>query len=155
MEYRFELIFLHIISAVVWVGGMIAMRFAAHPAFMEISEAYERLPKVSKALKRLFYIVMPFVLALAATGAVLTIGYGIKHTDFHYLTHIKEGIWTVMFINLVAMMLRRSKADKLMQMGDFRSAGEKLSLIGKYMVPVNILLGIAAIAVGTLLRINL
>jgi len=155
MEYRLELIFLHVIAAVVWVGGMIAMRFAAHQAFLELSQPMERLPIVSKALKRLFLLVMPFVLILAATGAVLTIGYGIKHTDFHYLTHIKEGIWTIMFINLVAMMIRRSKADKAMAMGDYKKAGELLGLIGRFMVPVNITLGIAAIVVGVMLRINL
>lgn len=155
MTYRLELIFLHVVGAVVWVGGMIAMRFAAHPAFMDIGDPVERLPKISKALKRLFLLVMPFVLILAATGAILTIGYGIKHTDFHYLTHIKEGIWTIMFINLVAMMLRRSKADKMMREGNYKKAGELLGLIGKFMVPVNIALGMAAIVVGVLLRINL
>ena len=155
MEYRLELIFLHVIAAVVWVGGMIAMRFAAHQAFLEIGEPVQRLPMVSKALKRLFLLVMPFVLILAATGAVLTIGYGIKHTDFHYLTHIKEGIWTIMFINLAAMMIRRAKADKAMAMGDYKKAGELLGLIGRLMVPVNITLGIAAIVVGVMLRINL
>ena len=155
MEYRLELIFLHVIAAVVWVGGMIAMRFAAHQAFLEIGEPVQRLPIVSKALKRLFLLVMPFVLILAATGAVLTIGYGIKHTDFHYLTHIKEGIWTIMFINLAAMMIRRAKADKAMAMGDYKKAGELLGLIGRLMVPVNITLGIAAIVVGVMLRINL
>ena len=155
MEYRLELVFLHVIAAVVWVGGMIAMRFAAHQAFLEIGEPSKRLPVVSKALKRLFLLVMPFVLILAATGAVLTIGYGIKHTDFHYLTHIKEGIWTVMFINLVAMMIRRAKADRAMDSGDYKKAGELLGLIGRFMVPVNIALGMAAIVVGVMLRINL
>jgi len=90
MTYRLELIFLHVVGAVVWVGGMIAMRFAAHPAFMEIGDPKERLPKIAKGLKRLFMLVLPFVMILAATGTVLTIGYGIKHTDFSYLTHIKE-----------------------------------------------------------------
>ena len=155
MEYRLELVFLHVIAAVVWVGGMIAMRFAAHQAFLEIGEPSKRLPVVSKALKRLFLLVMPFVLILAATGAVLTIGYGIKHTDFHYLTHIKEGIWTVMFINLVAMMIRRAKADRAMDSGDYKKAGELLGLIGRFMVPVNIALGMAAIVVGVMLRVNL
>ena len=155
MTYRLELVFLHMISAVVWVGGMIAMRFAAHPAFMEISDPIERLPKIAKGLKRLFWLVMPFVLILAATGAILTIWYGIKYTDFHYLTHIKEGIWTVMFINLVAMMIRRSRAEKAMREGDYAKAGALLGLIGRVMVPVNIALGLTAIAVGALLRINL
>jgi len=155
MTYRLELIFLHVVGAVVWVGGMIAMRFAAHPAFMEIGDPKERLPKIAKGLKRLFMLVLPFVMILAATGTVLTIGYGIKHTDFSYLTHIKEGVWTIMLINLVAMMIRRSKAQKAMQEGDYTKAGALLGLIGRVMVPINIALGLVAIAVGALLRVNL
>jgi uncharacterized membrane protein len=152
LENRNLFIFLHVIAAVVWVGGMISMRFAAHYSFVAIVNPQDRLEKTSAALKRLFYIVMPFVLILAGTGALLTIAYGIKYTPYHYLTHLKEGIWGVMFINLVAMMIRRSKADKAMQRGDFHDARALLGMIGKYMVPVNIVLGVIAIFLGTLLR---
>lgn len=155
MEYRLEIIFLHVVSAVIWVGGMIIMRGAAHPAFLKIDTPQERLKIVATALKRLFWLVLPFVLILIATGAVLAIEYGLKHTDFNYLTHIKEGIWTLMFINLGAMMIRRSKAQKAIEADDFDEAGRLLGLIGRFMVPVNIALGMAAIVVGVMLRINL
>ena len=155
MAYRVELILLHVIGAVIWVGGMIAMRFAAHHAFLDVASPQERLPLISHALKRLFYIVLPFTFIIAGTGAVLTIGYGIKYTDFHYLTHIKEGIWTVMFINLAMMMVRRFKADKAIKEGDLGKAASLLGLIGKVMVPVNIFLGVVAILLGVMLRVNL
>lgn len=155
MEYRFEIIFLHLISAVVWVGGMISMRFAAHYAFLDIDTPPLRLQVVSHALKRLFYIVLLFVVMLIATGAVLVIGYGMKHTDFYYLAHVKEGIWSVMFINLVAMMIRRSKAERAIAQGDYKKAAALLGPIGKVMVPINIVLGVIAIVVGALLRVNL
>ncbi len=154
-EYKAFIIFAHIISAVVWVGGMIAMRYAAHPSFMQIVSPADRLEKISHALKRLFIMVIPFVLILAITGAIATIGNGIKHTDFHYLTHLKEGIWGVMLINLIIMMVRRSKADKAMLEGDFSRAGNMLGLIGKYMVPLNIILGILAIFLGATLSAKL
>lgn len=154
-EYRFYLVFFHILGAVVWVGGMISMRFAAHYAFVEIASPGERIEKTSIALKKLFMIVLPFVLLLAATGALLTVGYGIKHTDFHYLTHIKEVIWSIMFFNLLWMILRQNKAEKSLKNGDWATAGKMLGMIGKYMVPLNILLGIAAILNGVLLRIHL
>ncbi len=150
-EYKTIIIFFHIISAVVWVGGMIAMRYAAHPSFMQIVSPADRLEKISLALKKLFMIVLPFVFVLALTGAIATIGNGIKYTEFHYITHIKEGIWTVMFINLTMMMIRRKKADKAMLEGDFHQASKMLSLIGKVMVPLNIGLGTTAIFLGAYL----
>ena len=152
LENRNWFIFLHVLSAVIWVGGMISMRYAAHYSFVDIVNPQDRLEKTSQALKRLFTIVMPFVLLLAATGALLTVAYGIKFTPFHYLTHLKEAIWGLMFVNLLSMMWRRLEADKAMQKGDFNRARSMLALIGKYMVPVNIVLGTTAIFLGTLLR---
>ncbi|NPA58966.1 MAG: hypothetical protein GXO30_00655 [Epsilonproteobacteria bacterium] len=155
LEYRNIIIFAHIISAVIWVGGMVAMRYAAHPSFMQIISPADRLEKISLALKKLFFIVLPFVMLLALTGAILSISYDIKHTDFHYLTHLKELIWGLMFINLMSMILRRNKADKAMLEGDFNKAREMLELIGKYMVPINIALGSIAIFLGATLRVYL
>ncbi len=152
LEHRNIFIFIHVLGAVVWVGGMIAIRFAAHYAFLDIVNPQDRLEKTSATLKRLFTIVLPFVLLLALTGALLTVAYGIKYTDFHYLTHLKEGIWGVMFANLAAMIYRRREADKAMVKGDFARARVMLGMIGKYMVPVNIILGLGAIFLGTYLR---
>ena len=155
MEYRFELIFVHVFAAIVWVGGMISMRFAAHYAFMDIEDPKQKLPIISHALHRLFFIVSPFVLLLVATGTILSIGYEIKQTHFSYLVHIKEGIWTAMFLNLAAMIVLRAKADKAIKSGEYEKAASLLGMIGKAMVPINIGLGMAAVIVGVLLRINL
>ncbi len=154
-EYKAIIIFLHIISAVVWVGGMIAMRYAAHPSFMEIESPAKRLERISDALKRLFNIVLIFIFILAATGAILTIGYQLKYTEYHIYTHLKEGIWSIMVINYFVMMYRRRKADKAILEGDFVLAKNQLGLIGKFMVPLNITLGIVAIAMGAYLSSNL
>ena len=59
-EYKVYIVFLHVLSAVVWVGGMIAMRYAAHPSFLEIESPAKRLERIADALKRLFCIVAPF-----------------------------------------------------------------------------------------------
>jgi len=154
-EYKAIIIFLHIISAVIWIGGMIAMRYAAHPSFMEIESPAKRLERISDALKRLFNIVLIFIFILAGTGAVLTIGYQLKYTEYHIYTHIKEGIWSVMAINYFIMMQRRKKADKAILEGNFVFAKNQLELIGKFMVPLNIALGIVAIAIGAYLASNL
>ena len=67
-DNRVVITFLHVISAVVWVGGMVAMRYAAHPSFMDIESPAKRLAHISKALKKLFYIVIPFTIILLVTA---------------------------------------------------------------------------------------
>jgi uncharacterized membrane protein len=165
-DYRTQIVFLHIISAVIWVGGMVAMRFASHNSFMQIESPLHRLERISHALKRLFYIVSPFVIILIITAIIMAVGLGFRVAavdasgniideyamGIYNLVHIKEVIWMIMGANLSAMMFLRYKADTLLQKGDSTGAKSKLSLIGKYMVPVNIALGTIAIYLGVVLR---
>lgn len=164
-EYSTLIVFLHVISAVIWVGGMIAMRFAAHQSFQEL-EPPLRLARSAQALKRLFAIVSPFVIILIFTAVLMAVGWGFRAASVdaegnvidevafatYQLVHVKEGIWMLMALNLGAMIWRRNKAQKLIDAGDFAAAKPMLGLIGKYMVPVNIVLGVIAIYLGVVLR---
>jgi len=165
-DYRTQIIFLHILSAVVWVGGMIAMKFAAHPSFIQIESPLHRLERISQALKRLFIIVSPFVIILIITAVLMSVGLGFRAAavdvngnvidtyamHIYNIVHVKEVIWMVMAANLFVMILRRNKAEKLLEKGDSTGAKKILEVIGKYMVPVNIILGIVAIYLGVTLR---
>jgi len=164
-EYSTLIVFLHVLSAVVWVGGMIAMRFAAHHSFMEL-EPPLRLARTAQALKRLFAIVSPFVVILIITAVLMAVGWGFRAASVdangnvideaafatYQLVHVKEAIWLIMALNLGAMILRRNKAQKKIDAGDFAAAKGLLGLIGKYMVPLNIILGVIAIYLGVTLR---
>lgn len=149
LDNKTLIVFLHVISAVVWVGGMISMRFAAHASFLEIESPEKRLERMAHALKRLFTIVFPFVIILIVTAVFMLIGYDIKNTDFSSIAHAKEGIWIVMFISLIVMIMRRNKGAKLLAAGDTLGAKKQLEIIGKFMVPLNIVLGIVAIFLGS------
>ena len=154
-EYKSVILFLHIISAVVWVGGMIAMRYAAHPSFLEIESPAKRLEHIAMALKNLFTIVVPFVIILLLTAVIMIMGYNLSDTEFSLTSHIKEGIWSLMAINLFVMITRRNRAVKLLIEGDMVGAKFSLEMIGKYMVPFNILLGVIAIFLGATLSSSL
>jgi len=154
-EYKTVIVFFHVLSAVVWVGGMIAMRFAAHPSFIRIESPAKRLEHIALALKGLFTIVVPFVIVLLLTAIVMIKAYALSSTEFAMSAHIKEGIWSIMAINLFLMIRRRNRAVKLLDEGDMVGAKFSLELIGKYMVPLNIILGIVAIFLGSSLSSGL
>jgi uncharacterized membrane protein len=165
-DYRTPIVFFHVLSAVVWVGGMIAMKYAANPSFMQIESPLHRLERISQALKRLFYIVSPFVIILIITAVIMAVGLGFRAAavdanghiidanamHIYNFVHTKEVIWMVMSGNLALMMFFRVKAQKLLDKGDTSGAKKFLGLIGKYMVPLNIVLGIVAIYLGVTLR---
>jgi len=160
------IVFLHVISAVVWVGGMIAMRFAAHHSFASIEDPRMKLQRIAHALKRLFYIVIPFVIILIITAVLMAVGWDFRNAAvdaggnvidetamyMYNLVHIKEVIWMLMAMNLGFMMFLRAKAEKLLGEDNLRDTQKKLGLIGKYLVPLNILMGIGAIYLGVVLR---
>jgi uncharacterized membrane protein len=60
-NYTAIIIFLHIISAVIWIGGMIAIRLAVHPAIGSIEDDKLRLEKTLLAMRKLFHLVLPFI----------------------------------------------------------------------------------------------
>lgn len=154
-EHRTIIIFLHVISGVVWVGGMIAMRYAAHHSFLKIEPPKVRLTNIAYALKRLFTIVFPFVLVLLITAVLMIKGYSLGSSEFSIYAHLKEGIWSIMFINLLIMIKRRNKASALLDNDNVADAKAQLEPISKFMVPLNIVLGIIAILLGTILSTSL
>ncbi len=165
-DFRDQIVFLHVISAVVWVGGMIAMRFAAHQSMQMLDNTHVKIERAAHALKRLFAIVAPFVAILIVTAVIMAVGYGFRMAavdangnvidttamQLYNMVHLKEAIWLIMSVNFLAMVLRRNKAETLIKSGDLIGAGAILKIIAKYMVPLNIILGICAIYLGVLLR---
>ena len=55
----------------------------------------------------------------------------------------------VLYVNLIVMILRRNRAVKLLRNGDLAGAKFSMELIGKYMIPLNIILGVIAIFLGS------
>lgn len=166
LDYRTTIIFLHIISAVVWVGGMITMRFAAHASCSMIQDPKLRMQRATHALNRLFNIAWPAAVVLIITAILMAVGFQFREAaidangnvidaymmSLYQTVHIKEAIWMVMAINLGVMMYRRTQAVKALLVDDLARAKAMLTPIAQYLVPVNIALGVIAIFMGVVLR---
>ena len=147
-EYKTMIIFLHILSAVVWVGGMIAIKFAVHPVIQTIEEPKIRLEKSLRIVGRLFNLVMPFI-ALSLICALIIINATGYTGGFIYL---KEAIWTIMTLNYTYMYIKRTLAQTLFNRGEFVRAKEIMQLLPTILLPINIVLGVVAIFLGVMLR---
>lgn len=147
-HYKTIIIFLHILSAVVWVGGMIAIKFTVHPIIQTIDDSKIRLGKNLQIVSRLFNLVMPFV-ALSVICAIIIIK-GAGYTGGYI--HLKEAIWTLMALNYAYMYAQRIKAQKLFNRGDLVKAKEMMRLLPTVLLPINIILGLLAIFLGVMLR---
>jgi len=151
-EYAAVLVFLHVVSAVVWVGGMIAVRMAVHPSLQSIEDGSIKLGKTLEIIGRLFNLVIPFIMILIITATLMAVGLGFKGTDLYWLVHVKEVIWTVMVINFIYMYIQRRKAQRLYDTGALKEAKMLISKFPNLLLPINIILGLGAIFAGVTLR---
>ncbi|ATB69393.1 hypothetical protein SJPD1_1283 [Sulfurospirillum diekertiae] len=147
-HYKTIILFLHIISAVIWVGGMIAIKFAVHPVIQSIEEPKIKLGKTLHIVGRLFNLVMPFIVLIVLCGFIILKGTGLSGV----VVHIKESLWTIMTLNYVYMYIKRTHAQTLFDRGDFASAKEQVRLLPNVLLPLNIVLGVVAIFLGVELR---
>ncbi len=162
------IVFVHVLSAFIWVGGMIAMRVAVHPVIarggvtasqklrsdvmVSMLEPKQRLGITLQTTGRLFNLVMPFIIILFATGLIMAIATGGHKGDLKTLFISKEIIWTIMAVNYSYMYVRRAKAWKLFEQGDMALAKAKMKWIPNVLLPLNIVLGIVALWMGVSLR---
>ena len=151
-NYSGLIVFLHVLSALIWVGGMIAIKFAVSPVVRTIDDEKLRLNKLHDITSRFLKIVLPFTVLIVLTAVIMLIGIGFKGTPLNGITHIKEAIWVIMSINLVVIFFKNKKIGKLLVNNDVDEAKTTMALISNIMLPVNILLGIVAVYLGVALR---
>ena len=151
-NYSSIIVFLHVISAVIWVGGMIAIRFAVHYSIQNIEDPKIKLARTLELLKRFFNMVIPAILTLLITAIIMIIALGFKGTELYNVVLIKEIIWSIMTLIFITIYIRRIKAQKAFDNNDFLNAKNNLLPIATYFIPVNIVLGLVAIFLGITLR---
>jgi len=167
-DYGHLIVFLHVLSAFIWVGGMIAIRVAVHPVIgrggvtaaemlqndvmASMLVPKQRLGITLQITGRLFNLVMPFIIILFATGLIMAIATGGHHGDLKSLFLSKEILWTIMAVNYTYMYIKRAKAWRLFSKGEVALAKAQLSLIPNLLLSLNIILGIVALWLGVSLR---
>ena len=151
-QYASFIVFIHVLSAIVWVGGMIAIRLTVHPSLQTIESPEVKLGKTLEIMKRLLNMVIPMIIALIITAVILAIGEGFKGTPLYSIVIIKEAIWTIMTIIFIVIYIKRHQAEKLFEQRDFAEAKERVKLIPNLLLPINISLGLIALYLGITLR---
>jgi len=152
-NYLLYIIFFHVLGAIIWVGGMIAIRFAVHPALQNIDDIQVRMARTLEITGRLFALVLPFVIIILATGLMMASAFGFRgHTDLSMIVHVKEAIWLIMALNYSAMLYLRFKAQSAFLAADINRAKTILGYVAKYMLPINIFLGVLELFFGLILR---
>jgi len=164
-----QIIFLHVLSAVVWLGGMISARYGRVTPLLQLVTPEQYIHE-TKRYTRFFKMVFPFIVLLFLTSLIMALGYRDAAYDMdgfiisegnlalYKLIHTKGGIWTVMAMNMGLMAWINVKAaanfDSCSNMKECKRCKEALQIIFNYLMPLNIILGAVAIMLGVVLRNN-
>ena len=140
------IVFAHVLGAVVWIGGMIMMRLAVHPALKELGEA--RIPFVISALKNSFQILAFSAAIMGLTGTYLMMSF----PSLGAIVHIKSSVWIAMVIVLGFAIWKYTKALEAYSVRDIEVCKANFEFIAVKLMPINIAFGLLEIFMGVVLR---
>ena len=141
-------LFLHVISDVIWVGGMFVAYMAVRPAAGEVLDPPQRLRLWTGIFRRFFPWVWAAVVVILATGFWMM--GEMARVPIYIMVMTAIGIvMSAIFMHVYFSPFARLKASVAAE--DWKAGGAALNQI-RILVGTNLLLGIVNIAVATLGR---
>ena len=135
--------FLHLMSAIVWLGGASFMLFALRPATGQLAPE-QRLPFIKDVLGRFFALVWVTIGLLLLTGLAMLLAVGMKNAPVGW--HLMLGLGTLMFLLFGHLYFGPFRRLKLaVAASDWPEGGRRVGQIAA-LAGVNLALGVIAIA---------
>jgi uncharacterized membrane protein len=145
------LLFLHLLAAAAWVGGMFFAHFALRPAAAEVLQPPQRLPLLAAALGRFFRLTAVSVAVILVSGfaMLLPVGFARAPVAWHLMATLGV-VMAVIYGHIAHALYPRLRAA--VAAGSWPQAAEVLGAI-RGRVALNLALGTAAFAAAALARL--
>ena len=140
---------LHLLSAVIWVGGMFFAYMALRPAAAAVLEPPERLQLWVRVFKLFFLWVWLSVIVILATGYWMLFGVfgGFANAGMHI--HIMHGagiIMVLIYLHVFFAPYRRLRHAVILQ--DYPEGARRLAQIRK-LIALNLSIGLVVVVVAS------
>lgn len=140
---------LHVLSAVIWVGGMFFAYMALRPVAASLLEPPLRLPLWSKTFARFFPWVWAAVILLPATGYWIIFSVFDGFDNVKSYIHIMQATGIAMIlIYLYVFFIAYQRMNRAIALRDYAAAGKQLAVIRK-LIGINLILGLITITVAS------
>ncbi|MDO8208364.1 MAG: CopD family protein [Gallionella sp.] len=141
--------YIHLLSVLIWVGGMFFAYVVLRPAIVEVLEPMQRLRLWDSVFRRFFNWVWPAIGTLLISGTYMIYLYGgMAHVGPHVHIMLAMGVVMIAIYGHVFFGLYR-KLSRLVGIQNWKEAGETLGKIRK-LVAVNLTLGLLTMGVAVI-----
>lgn len=140
---------LHILSAVIWVGGMFFAYVALRPVAATLLEPPQRLPLWAQTFTRFFPWVWAAIVILPVTGywLITSVFEGFKNAGWHVHTMQVTG-WLMILIFLHVYFVPFQRLKRAVAAKDWKEGGQQLGQIRRF-IGINLILGLVTVIVAT------
>ncbi len=141
---RHPLLFLHLISVIIWVGGMFFAYFCLRPAAGQVLEPPQRLQLWVATFNRFFKFATLAVLIILASGLIMFLQVGFKLAPIGWHVMLSLGLlMALIFAYVYALLFPKLRSQCIAE--TWPAAGQTLNSIRK-MVGLNLILSVIVIA---------
>lgn len=140
---------LHLLAAIIWVGGMFFAYMALRPVAATLLDPPQRLPLWTQTFLRFFPWAWLAVVLLPATGYAMLFGVlgGMANAGLH--VHIMQGLgWLMILLYLHMFFAPFQRLKRAVAIGDWLAGGQQLAQIRR-VVGINLILGLIVAAVAS------
>lgn len=139
---------LHLLSAVIWVGGMFFAYMCLRPVAGKLLEPPQRLTVWQGVFSLFFPYVWIAVILLPATGYLLAIEAWQMYSNAPLYIHLMNGIGTLMIlIYMHVFFVPYKRIKQFIIIEDWPSAAKQLNQI-RQLIALNLSLGIIVIVIA-------
>ncbi|MGM0982433.1 MAG: CopD family protein [Pseudomonadota bacterium] len=140
---------LHVLAAVIWVGGMFFAWMILRPVAGELLEPPQRLTLWYHVFQRFFPWVWAAVIVLLMTGLWMLFGVfgGMAGTSFHVHLMLVSGL-AMMAIFLHIWFAPYPRLGRAVASENWAAGGQQLGKIRR-LIGINLILGLATVAIAS------
>ena len=155
-EYFGLILSFHILSAFIWIGGMIVFIFSLYPSVLQIPNDKLMIRTTVRSLKRYFKILFISITVLGISGILMEMSrdYDSYSPTMDALISAKEAIFVLMVVNFIFGKYKIKEAKDRCMKSNIDYAKDSIRLIIHYLFALNLFHGISSMYFGIMIRIG-
>lgn len=153
-KYSRYIVLFHILSSTLLVGGFFVMSFLIRPIINKIKIPSVKYGSGIEFVKKFLICTVVCLFIILITGVLMSVGlrFSSGNPATNVIIHTLEALWIFISANSFYMFMKYRESKKYFAKNEHIEIHENLELIFRYVIPLNLIIGVISIYFGILLR---